>query len=251
MKNELEYSTMAGAEGSHWWYRALHTLVLNAIGEKTGDKSVRILDAGCGTGGLVSFLSSHGYTDITGFDVSETAVQLAASKAPQVFQLDVRETAGHFPAESFDFIVCNDVLYYLNDEDRNALLRDFYLLLRPGGRVIMNLPALNAFRGKHDIAVDITRRFSRRDLDSVFKGCEYTSIRSVYWPFLLSPVVFLVRAGQQLSDMLWGNASIKSDVSTPHVLLNSLLFQIARFENEFLPWKPFGSSLFIVANKGE
>lgn len=249
MRDEREYSRMAEAEATHWWYRSLQFLVLAAIEEKTARKDVTILDAGCGTGGLISFLSARGYSNLTGFDLSETAVRLATAKAPEVFRLDVREATSVFPEETFDFILCNDVLYYLSPIERKALLCDFHLLLKPGGRVIVNLPALAAFRGRHDLAVDITSRFRRSDLDAVFTKGAYVIIKSIYWPFLLAPIVFLVRAGQRLSLAVSKRSSIESDVKLPFAPLNALLFGLTRLENRFLRFKPFGSSLFVVAEK--
>ena len=72
--NKDEYDRMAEAEGKHWWYRSLHERVLRTIQKQFASRDIDILDAGCGTGGLLSYLRDNGFTNLQGFDISEFAV---------------------------------------------------------------------------------------------------------------------------------------------------------------------------------
>lgn len=76
LERSHEYEKMAHVEQEHWWYVALHHLVLRALRHKFAHIDPAIIDAGCGTGGLMLFLRDRGYSDLQGFDLSEDAVRL-------------------------------------------------------------------------------------------------------------------------------------------------------------------------------
>ena len=66
---------MFQVEQQLWWYRHLHERVLTEIQRQFGpDRTLNILDAGCGTGGMLSFLRQQGYTRLHGIDGSTDAV---------------------------------------------------------------------------------------------------------------------------------------------------------------------------------
>jgi len=128
-------------------------------------------------------------------------------------------------------------------------MRQFFEVLRPGSILILNVPALDAFRGIHDLSVGIQHRFSRSDLPSLIDPNMFHMIRVLYWPFLLSPVVYCVRLRQRMKMRLTKNYEICSDIDLPHPWVNRVLEGLTRFENRRLPSKPFGSSLFLVLKK--
>jgi 2-polyprenyl-3-methyl-5-hydroxy-6-metoxy-1,4-benzoquinol methylase len=70
-----EYEKMAKVEKSHWLCRTLHNLVLDFIRRYRQNRDIVILDAGCGTGGLMHFLRGCGYRNLKGVDVSNVAVK--------------------------------------------------------------------------------------------------------------------------------------------------------------------------------
>ncbi|MBP5972944.1 methyltransferase domain-containing protein [Brasilonema sp. CT11] len=78
--NEIEYQKMAEVEETLWWHRALHELVLARLLKLSKDRGLTILDAGAGTGGLLSFLKQHRYYQIRGFDISPYAINYARRK---------------------------------------------------------------------------------------------------------------------------------------------------------------------------
>lgn len=87
LNRQEEYQKMSAVECNHWWYRTLHKLVLEALFKYTPDRDSNILDAGCGmrdagcgSGGLITFLSSYRYKNIKGFDLSDAAVGFSKEK---------------------------------------------------------------------------------------------------------------------------------------------------------------------------
>src|SRR3954463_14001680 len=98
---------MANSERTLWWYRCLHALTLRHIKKYSPVADPFILDAGSGTGGLISFLNSHGYTSVDGFDLSPYAVAHAntayglQTKVCSILDVD----AGIAPRPLYDVIV--------------------------------------------------------------------------------------------------------------------------------------------------
>jgi SAM-dependent methyltransferase len=210
---------------------------------------VSIIDAGCGTGGLMLYLRHQGYTHLKGFDLSQHAVWICHGRGLDVEQCDLRDMADlHAPA-STDVIVSNDTLCSLNEDEVPSLMGQFFDVLRPGGLLILNVPALDAFRGIHDLSVGIRHRFSRSDLHKVVDLNTFHIVRELYWPFLLSPLVYCVRLWQRMKMRLKRDYEIRSDIDLPGPWLNKILEAVALFENRWLPAKPFGSSLYLVLKK--
>lgn len=246
LNNPIEYERMAMVEGNHWWYRVLHERVLGVISEmppslKGGMFEPKILDAGCGTGGMMLELESTGYTDVFGVDISEYAIKWSRDCALNVMQSDVRDLPQKLQGQAFDVIICNDVLCYFTMEEIPPIIEGFKTLLKPGGLLIMNNPAHAAFSGSHDVAVGIVTRFRPKELENIIMNYELLIMNSTQWPFLLSPLVYLVRKFQKKTQ---------SDIDMPAAWLNSLLYGICKLEMKLFKRAPWGSSVFIVARKG-
>ena len=115
----------------------------------------------------------------------------------------------------------------------------------------MNLPALKAFGGIHDISVGIgsDSRFSKRKINNLVSKSNFHTTQLTYWPFLFSPLIFGVRFIQRLKLKFQKDTLIESDVEMPSPKINNLLFEVTQFEQKYLGWKPWGSSLFMVLKK--
>jgi len=241
---------MANSERSLWWYRCLHALTLRKIIKYSDTPHPAILDAGSGTGGLVSFLNNHGYTQVDGFDLSPYAVAHAnttyglQTRVGSILEVNASVT----PRPLYDVIVSNDVLCLLQPGQDAEALEKLLALLRPGGILVMNLPALPAGRGTHDVAVGITKRYSKKSIRRLAEG--RAAVRSLlYWPFLLSPVIFGVRWLQRMQLRFNKNLRIVSDVKNPPAVLNNFFYGLTTLENRLMPAKPWGSSLLVVLQK--
>ena len=251
LDRQTEYLKMAEVEESMWWYRALHALVSNALAVRRNgaDGAKRILDAGCGTGGLMMHLRNAGYSDIAGFDLSQDAVAICHKRKLDVVKGDLANVDRLFDENSFDVIISNDTLCYFDNMGCQDVLRKFADILRPDGLLLLNLPALQAFSGIHDIGVGIKQRFDRPSVRSLFESQSLSIEQEMYWPFFVSPLVFVARSIQRMMLKLNPDIEIKSDVEMPSRLVNYLLAKVTLLENNILSNKPFGSSLFVVAKK--
>lgn len=240
---------MAHAERDHWWYRALHHLLLRRLEAHLPCKNGRILDAGCGTGGLLLFLRQHDYQNIFGYDISPWAVRICQDRGLPAGLGDLREFHRLIENETANAIISNDTLYFFTPQERISILQNFWNALTPGGLLLMNLPAMRGFRGIHDLSVGIQHRFSKEEISVALRSAGFDILQATYWPFLLSPFIYAARFWQRLHMAISADFEIQSDISSTPYFLNKGLEGITRLENAVLPVKPFGSSLFIVARK--
>jgi SAM-dependent methyltransferase len=239
---------MASVEGTHWWYRALHQRVLEGIRRCRKSDDARILDAGCGTGGLMAFLQNRGYRNLSGFDLSPYAVEICRDKGLSVKRGDISKIDAIFDG-AFDVIISNDVLCYFGEDRIGGLTEKIGRKLKPGGVFMGNLPAFDAFDGIHDISVGIKKRYDKRLLFKLIDRGAFRWVDADYWPFILSPAVFLARFAQRIRLRLNPESEIRSDVGLPNARVNELLFRTIWLENKLLKRKPWASSLFVILRK--
>ena len=249
LDRENEYIKMAEVERNHWWYKNLHRLVLDAIKSRFNSRDVGIIDAGCGTGGLLLFLKDKKYSNAMGFDLSHDGVDICRAKGLNVVQHDLSRISELYPRDRTDVIISNDTFYFFDMKMCAQIIKQCYQVLKPNGLLILNFPACDSFRGIHDLSVGIKHRFTKDDIHILFNSCKFDKIKMTYWPFLLSPAIYLERLRQRIKMKVNPSFKISSDIDMPNEFLNSFLTGITYLENTILPVKPIGSSLFIVANK--
>src|SRR3954464_5093969 len=101
---------MYEAEDIHWWYRGLRGAIFALLRlDRQKGRNPAILDAGCGTGGILAALHEAGFTNTEGFDYSETALLFCKERG----LANVRQgsiMAIPFPPNSFDIAISCDVL---------------------------------------------------------------------------------------------------------------------------------------------
>lgn len=244
---------MFEVEDRMWWYKTLHDRVIEEIKSYSADyRDLSVLDAGCGTGGLLTRLRAEGINAIEGFDYNEHAVEFSKSRGLPVSRKDI--TGFDYPPESFDVIITDDVLYQFHDPQLLGALGCIYRALKPGGIFITNNNAFSVFGGIHDIAVGSKRRFVKADFDRFLVGFPgFLIVKATYWSLLLSPLILGVRLLQKLQLKLgWVKAEeVRSDVSLPSEGVNSFLYRVCTLERSLLKRSPFGSSLFLVIRKSD
>ncbi|MCP9756174.1 class I SAM-dependent methyltransferase [Lacihabitans sp. CCS-44] len=251
--NSEEYRSMFETEEKLWWYKILHEKVISEINSfSKGNKQIKILDAGCGTGGLLLKLQSTGYQNIKGLDFNDDAVGFSKSRGLDVQKLDITHLQGVFEKESFDIIVSDDVLYQFDDLIIEKTISSIVDILKPNGVFITNNNAFEVFRGTHDIAVGSKKRFVLKDFKAYLSRTKNASIvNHHYWSLFLSPLILVVRLVQKLKLKLnlVDLQNIKSDVEMPSEFMNNLFYNICKFESKILEKSPFGSSIFLVIKK--
>ena len=140
-----EYDRMDAAESSMWWYRALHRRLIEALADAGG----AVLDAGCGTGGLLAHLRPvRRDLRLIGIELTEPAARRAATKAGVPVARGSID-ALPFADQAFDVAIAADLLCHAAVEPAKAL-SELRRVLRPAGRLIVNMPAYAWLLSAHD-----------------------------------------------------------------------------------------------------
>ncbi len=244
-----EYERIFRHEDSHFWYRGIHALVTGALRRRLhslpGAREGRrpdVLDAGCGTGGLLGRLPDT--CRATGLDMSPLALQFAASRGHRRL---VRGSVSALPFADarFDAVLSIDVLYHRAVADDAAALAELGRVLRPGGIVLVNNPAHAWLRGSHDRKVHTARRYARADWRRLAAATGLRIERLAWWnaSFLL-PALVVRTLGRRGEDA-------RSDVRELPALLNAPFSAVMQLEAAAAQagLLPFGLSLFVVLRK--
>jgi SAM-dependent methyltransferase len=250
----IEYRNIFENEASHWWYRGLRKLVCRYISRRAQEHGAfTLLDAGCGAGMLlhdVGHLPQCRHA--IGIDVSPFSIAYCRQRClKNIGRASV--TSLPFKPASFDVVTSLDVIYHRQVVEDVTALREFYRVLRPGGTLILNLPAMERLRSPHDRVVHTKIRYSRTDLENKLRQANFTIAKISYRNALLFPVVLLVRWWKNFSSdkQHHKDKTGTSDVTRVSFPVNQFLYAILCVENGLFPCCsfPFGSSLFCVADK--
>jgi len=254
---EAEYRKLAAVEDRMWYFAALHAHVERELAVHLREGPAQILDAGCGTGGLMARLGpGHPAWSWTGVDLSPVACALARARwsaptprslgeggpagRPAPLVVEASLTALPFPDDAFDAVVSADVLYHVADD--SAALRELRRVLRPGGVLILNLPAHPWLWSYHDEAVGGLRRYRAGELSRQLQAAAFTPVLLTHWNTLLLP---LIAARRKLLPAPAGGSDVQ-EFSPPLEWLGRAATALERAWLRVEPL-PFGSSLLAVA----
>jgi SAM-dependent methyltransferase len=251
-------------EDTHWWFRWRYELVARIVGERNGGDpaAFRILDAGCGTGQMLQHLGRFGRA--VGIDTSPEALSFAASRG--VDRL-VRGSilALPFADAGFDCVLSLDVIEHVDADE--ALLHHLAGVLKPGGRLVVTVPAFRALWSEHDEVNWHKRRYRAPQLRSLLEAHGLEIERLTYCNTALFAPIFAIRKLKNLRNRLRDRARARtngtgraapaglpvpeSDLGWLPKPLNEGLFRLLRAENLLLERRdlPFGVSLLAIARK--
>jgi len=230
-----------------WWYRGLRTLVAGLLVRALSRSGAAgpVLDAGCGTGGMLLRLGPAVAGNPTfGLEYDGVAASFAAAKAGQsVVAGSVTEMP--FGDNVLAGYLSLDVLCHGGVEPALAL-KEAYRCLRPGAIAIFNLPAYGWLLSAHDRRVHNVRRFTGRQARALLTGSGFRVLRSSYWNTLLFPLMLIHR--------LLERDDADSDVRDYPRWLDALFSAALSIERAVIRMGislPFGGSLILVAARNE
>jgi len=237
-----EYETMFRVEGTHWWYGALHRLIFQALEAEFPDwREKEILDVGCGTGAILKQLGNPEKN--VGIDLAPEAISFCRQRGlDNVRQGDIG--ALPFADASFDAVICSSVLYHQWVSDIPGAAREMHRILRPGGLLLINVPAFPFLHSAHDEAVMTARRFRKAEIRQLLLKQNFKIRRLTYWTTFLFPLAVAART--------LGGSKMGRDFEVKKTSLSNRLFgRMMTIELKLLKTIsfPFGVALFAVAKK--
>ncbi len=234
------YNRLDELEQDHWWFSARRAILERVIRDNAlkGGR-IKILEAGCGTGGNLQMLSRLG--DLVAFEPDDDARKVAAGKSGCEIRHGTLPDGNPYKDDKFDLIVAFDVIEHVEqDEESLAALRQS---LAPGGKLIMTVPALPWMWSAHDERHHHFRRYTRSGLGETLQRAGFRPVGLTYFNTLLFPLIAGVRAIKKLFGL-----SEAEDDAMPPAPVNAILraiFSAERFLIGRIPL-PIGVSLLAV-----
>jgi SAM-dependent methyltransferase len=170
--------------------------------------------------------------EATALEFSESGVELARGRGLDVVQGDARSIP--FPDDTFGLLVAYDVLEHIVEDDQ--VVSEIARVVRPGGKVLIAVPADMRLWSAHDDAVGHVRRYSRSGLTALFERSEFRIDEVRSWNVLLRQVV------------AWRRKSIDdNDLTALPAVVNAGLTAIIRLERHLPVARRNGVTLLLNA----
>jgi ubiquinone/menaquinone biosynthesis C-methylase UbiE len=225
----------------HFWFVARRQLLAALLTRASPRGFDRLLDVGCGTGTNLELLAAHA-GQVAGADFRPEGLERRARSNSAAWLVRADTTRLPFASSSFDAVTALDVLEHVDDE---AALSEIYRVLRPGGTIVVTVPAMPWLWSYRDVDAGHLRRYTRRQLLERLRASGFELSASGYHQCLLFPLV-LARLARRNS------AAARDLEDQPRPVINTVLGWISRAEvrmGRYVSW-PFGSSLVALCWKG-
>lgn len=242
----IEYQRMFDLEDHHWWFQGRIDLMRRMVVlhcPRVPGRIPRLLDIGCGTG---LFVQEQSQDKIAfGLDFSMEALEFTRTR--HVSDLVCADSQMMpFESESFDIVTAFDLIEHVERDD--TLIAEAYRVLRPGGVVLIAVPAHPFLQGGHDDALHHKRRYGWKQFDQLFDPSLWVR-RRMTWTFAsIYPIAVVVRS---IRNLLPASDSPTADTNLTPAWLNRALLQWHRLENSWAATRdlPFGLSILTVREK--
>jgi SAM-dependent methyltransferase len=176
---------LAALVGRHPWWRARARLTLALLGQLGARPPARVLDAGCGWGVTLDALERRGYRP-TGLDVSRHTLEWLEKDGRELIEADLTQPLPDDPP-LFDVVLALDVIEHL-DDDRRAV-EQLGRLARPGGLVVVSVPAQPELFSEFDAVQGHRRRYRPETLRAAFVDTGLELDRIFWWGAWLLPLL--------------------------------------------------------------
>lgn len=185
----VDYEFMFNIEEHYWWYVGMRRITDTILAGQLQNKNLKVLDAGCGTGFNLLHFEGKG-NSVCGFDLAPEAVAAVRRRG---FHKVVRAAITEIPytTDTFDLAYSFDVIDEVPDSDR--AIQELYRVLKPGGFLLLRLPAFDWLRSSHDDDIGTVHRFTLKEMEEKLKRAGFIIRRSTYANALLFPVVVIRR----------------------------------------------------------
>ncbi|CAA9511539.1 MAG: hypothetical protein AVDCRST_MAG39-2039 [uncultured Sphingomonadaceae bacterium] len=240
MEREI-YERMASHADRHWWFVARRRILQTLIARLRLPRGARILEVGCGTGHNIAMLRAFG--DVEAVEADEAARGFAREASGLPIGNGLLPELNEVSDARYDLVALLDVLEHV-DEDR-ASLRSIARKLKPGGRLLLTVPAHPFLWSPHDEAHHHKRRYTKKALAGALRASGLRIDGLSYFNSFLFPLVLAARfAGKLLGKK-------EGDDAMPGRAANGLFERVFGLERHLVGRVPMppGVSLVAVASR--
>ena len=235
--DRIVYDRMAAHDSTHWWYRARRDILADYL-TRYGKlpKDARILEIGCGTGHNLPMLASFGSVDA--IEIDPAAREIASQRLGKPVEAAPLPALPGIERGAYDLIAVLDVVEHI--EDDVAALAAMKSCLKPGGKILIAVPAHQWMWSAHDVVNHHHRRYSKGTLVSAIEKAGLKTRKLTYFNSLLFPLA----AAARIAGRITGRDD--SDDSPPPAPLNKAFEAIFRVERHLVGRAPMTPGVSIV-----
>jgi len=246
--NKDNFEFLFEMEQRHFWHvgrREIICVLLKQIyHEDVSD--VAMIEIGCGNGSVLQFLANKGM-NIEGADLFLEALQFCRKRTGvPLYQLNALNTP--FADEQYDVVGLFDVIEHIDDDE--AVLREMYRICKPGGRIILTVPANKRLWSYFDVMSHHKRRYGKKELYQKLQCAGFVIEKISFYVFFLLPVLFFYRLLSLRRPPGEMDLSSRAEVQTIP-LINEIFLSALRLERLLIKRLnlPLGTSLVAIARK--
>jgi SAM-dependent methyltransferase len=240
-------------EDRHWWFASRTRALMGLLDRFVGPGAERqVLDVGAGAGNMMHHLAHYGH--VIGVDSNPRPIAVAQQRG-----YDVRLGDAHnlpFDDACFDLVALLDTVEHCPDD--TAVLRECFRVTRPGGTLVVTVPAFMWLWSHNDVLNNHQRRYTAHELSRRIQSVGYTPRFVSYNNFLVFPLaapMILARRwlGRQpeLASPHFDDAAYQVEMEPTHPLLNTVLDSVGKVEASLLRQVslPVGTSIIGLAQR--
>ena len=238
--DRIVYDRMAAHDSTHWWYRARRDILADfLVREGELPAGARILEIGCGTGHNLPMLAKFG--SVEAIEIDPAAREIASQRLGQPVGSAPLPALTGVERGAYDLIAVLDVVEHI--EDDVAALAAMRACLRPGGKILIAVPAHQWMWSAHDVVNHHHRRYSKPSLVRAIRAAGLKERGLTYFNSLLFPLAAAARVAGRLTGR------DDSDDSPPAAPLNALFERVFRVERHLVGRvpMPIGVSILTLA----
>ena len=235
--DRIVYDRMAEHDSTHWWYTARRDILHDYVTRYAAlPKDAHILEIGCGTGHNLPMLQQFGEVDA--IEIDDAARAIASKRLGKPASDSPLPTLPGVERGSYDMIAVLDVIEHIGDDV--AALRAMKDCLRPGGKILIAVPAHQWMWSAHDVVNHHHRRYSKKTLVAAIRAAGLEPRKLGYFNSLLFPLAAAARVAGRLTGR------DDSDDSPPPGPVNKLFEAIFRTERHMVGRVPMTPGVSIL-----
>jgi SAM-dependent methyltransferase len=229
------------ASTSHFWIRRRFE-VLRKLAPQFDWPRLKLAEIGSGSGLVQRQFEDQFGAEVDGFDLNETALQNAVSRKSHRFCYNIHARVDRLRG-AYDAIVLFDVIEHI--DDHQGFLESALFHLKPGGSLIINVPALMSLFSAYDSAAGHVRRYTAEELMSLVNACGLKTTEWTYWGRPMLPL--LSSRKRRLAKMTDEDEILRYGFASRGAVVNAALLALSRCE--CIPQHKTGTSLMLVARR--